>query len=107
MALTREGKIILDDGYVASSNVVNIMVVEEISKEPLEQEVETVHTISCKEEDQHVRCCATITFIDEDLLLRSKPHNRPLFVSSFMKEQKVNRVLIDGGSASILCLSLP
>ncbi|CAL9004722.1 unnamed protein product [Prunus brigantina] len=36
------------------------------------------------ESQDHVICCATcasITFTDKDLLLGSKPHNRPLFVS--------------------------
>ncbi|KAL0461139.1 UNVERIFIED_CONTAM: hypothetical protein Slati_0001500 [Sesamum latifolium] len=45
-----------------------------------------------------VSCCATLSFTDEDLLLGSKPHNRPLFVLGFVQEQKVNRMLIDGGS---------
>ncbi|KAM2838647.1 hypothetical protein COP1_030341 [Malus domestica] len=47
-------------------------------------------------------CCATkdtIHFADEDLLLGSKPHNRPLFVSGYVKEHKVSRILVDGGSA--------
>ncbi|KAL0406507.1 UNVERIFIED_CONTAM: hypothetical protein Slati_3964600 [Sesamum latifolium] len=42
---------------------------------------------------------STITVTDEDLLLGSKPHNRPLFVAGYVREQKVNRILIDGGSA--------
>ncbi|KAM2675582.1 hypothetical protein EV1_002329 [Malus domestica] len=47
-------------------------------------------------------CCAiedAIHFTDEDLLLGSKPHNRPLFVSGYVKGHKVNRMLVDGGSA--------
>ncbi|KAL0458912.1 UNVERIFIED_CONTAM: hypothetical protein Slati_0518400 [Sesamum latifolium] len=44
-------------------------------------------------------CMSTITFTDEDLLLGSKPHNRPLFIAGYVREQKVNRILIDGGSA--------
>ncbi|KAL0289863.1 UNVERIFIED_CONTAM: hypothetical protein Scaly_2689400 [Sesamum calycinum] len=40
-----------------------------------------------------------ITFTDEDLLLGSKLHNRPLFVVGYVCEQKLNRILIDGGSA--------
>ncbi|BFG34726.1 hypothetical protein CerSpe_210000 [Prunus speciosa] len=50
----------------------------------------------------HAICCATcasITFTDEDLLLGSKPHNRPLFVSGYVREQKLSRMLVDGGSA--------
>ncbi|KAL0439763.1 UNVERIFIED_CONTAM: hypothetical protein Slati_2459300 [Sesamum latifolium] len=44
-------------------------------------------------------CMSTITFTDEDLLLGSKPHNRYLFIDGYIREQKVNRILIDGGSA--------
>ncbi|KAK4389721.1 hypothetical protein Sango_2309100 [Sesamum angolense] len=43
-------------------------------------------------------CMSTITFTNEDLLLGSKPHNHPLFVAGYVREQKVNRILIDGGS---------
>ncbi|KAL0410878.1 UNVERIFIED_CONTAM: hypothetical protein Slati_3677500 [Sesamum latifolium] len=42
---------------------------------------------------------SAITFTDKDLLLGSKPHNRLLFVTCYAREQKVNRILIDGGSA--------
>ncbi|KAM2170707.1 hypothetical protein ACFX1R_035875 [Malus domestica] len=51
---------------------------------------------------EYATCCATydaINFTDEDLLLGSKPHNRPLFVSGYVKEHKVNCMLVDGGSA--------
>ncbi|KAM1993267.1 hypothetical protein ACFX16_009626 [Malus domestica] len=47
-------------------------------------------------------CCAAqdaISFTNEDLLLGSKPHNRHLFVSGYVREYKVNRMLVDGGSA--------
>ncbi|KAM1430782.1 hypothetical protein ACFX2I_046805 [Malus domestica] len=50
-------------------------------------------------------CCAienAIHFIDEDLLLGSKPHNCPLFVSGYVREHKVNRMLVDGGSTIII-----
>ncbi|KAL0448890.1 UNVERIFIED_CONTAM: hypothetical protein Slati_1445400 [Sesamum latifolium] len=40
-----------------------------------------------------VSCCATLPFTDEDLLLESKPHNRPFFILGFM----INCLLIDGG----------
>ncbi|KAL0462455.1 UNVERIFIED_CONTAM: hypothetical protein Slati_0133100 [Sesamum latifolium] len=33
-------------------------------------------------------CMSTIIFTDEDLLLGSKPHNRPLFVAGYAREQK-------------------
>ncbi|KAL0411209.1 UNVERIFIED_CONTAM: hypothetical protein Slati_3710600 [Sesamum latifolium] len=35
----------------------------------------------------------------QDLLLGSKPHNCPLFVAGYAREQTVNMILIDGGSA--------
>ncbi|KAM2282450.1 hypothetical protein ACFXTI_031663 [Malus domestica] len=47
-------------------------------------------------------CCAAediIHFTDENLMLGSKPHNLHLFVSGYVREHKVNRMLVDGGSA--------
>ncbi|KAM2671181.1 hypothetical protein EV1_007019 [Malus domestica] len=47
-------------------------------------------------------CCAiedAIHFTDEDLLLGSMPHNRPLFISGYIREHKVNHMLVDDGSA--------
>ncbi|KAA0051630.1 ty3-gypsy retrotransposon protein [Cucumis melo var. makuwa] len=41
----------------------------------------------------------SIDFSDEDLLLGSKLHNRPLYVSGYVREQRVDRILIDNGSA--------
>jgi len=43
-------------------------------------------------------CNTAITFTDDDLLLRSKHHNHPLFVVGYIKEQKVDHILVDGGS---------
>ena len=42
---------------------------------------------------------SSIIFTDDDRLLGSKIHNRPLFVTGYIREQEVNRILIDGGSA--------
>ena len=36
-------------------------------------------------------CFPNLTFTDEDLLLGSKPHNRPLYVSSSARDQKIDR----------------
>ncbi|XP_074296967.1 uncharacterized protein LOC141627634 [Silene latifolia] len=41
---------------------------------------------------------SSLSFSDEDLLLGSKPHNRPLYVSRYIRGQKVIHILIDGGS---------
>ncbi|KAA0038070.1 uncharacterized protein E5676_scaffold237G001190 [Cucumis melo var. makuwa] len=40
----------------------------------------------------------SINFSDDDLLLGSKLHNRPLYVSGYFREQRVDRILIDNGS---------
>ncbi|GKU96286.1 hypothetical protein SLEP1_g9534 [Rubroshorea leprosula] len=44
-------------------------------------------------------CLGTITFIDEDLQLGTQKHNMPLYVSGIVRDHKVNRILIDDGSA--------
>ncbi|GAA0167885.1 hypothetical protein LIER_22724 [Lithospermum erythrorhizon] len=43
-------------------------------------------------------CTFSITFTD-DMLLGDADHNRPLYVSGFACEERVGRILIDGGSA--------
>jgi len=48
---------------------------------------------------QYVACNRANNFTDDDLLLGSKPHSRPLFITSYIKEQKVKRILVGGGSA--------
>jgi len=50
-------------------------------------------------------CNMCVTFIDDDILLGSKPYNRPLFVTGFIKEQKVSYILVDDGQSSISCQS--
>ncbi|KAL3500164.1 hypothetical protein ACH5RR_039257 [Cinchona calisaya] len=44
-------------------------------------------------------CATTIIFYDKNLLLGTKAHNRPLFINGYAREQKVNRILLNGGSA--------
>ncbi|KAK4566254.1 hypothetical protein RGQ29_002479 [Quercus rubra] len=64
---------------------------------------EVVHTVTrCEIQDEKEDVDhggPNLTFTDEDLLLGSKPHNRPLYVSGYACEQKIDRILIDGGSA--------
>ncbi|KAM1019342.1 hypothetical protein ACFX13_041430 [Malus domestica] len=51
---------------------------------------------------EYATCCAAcdaINFTDEDLLLGSKPQNHLLFICGYIREHKVNRMLVDGGSA--------
>uniref|UniRef100_A0A6N2MST0 Retrotransposon gag domain-containing protein n=1 Tax=Salix viminalis TaxID=40686 RepID=A0A6N2MST0_SALVM len=47
----------------------------------------------------HGVCTTGISFNDEDLLLGSKLHNRPLFIKGYVDEKIVNRILVDDGSA--------
>ncbi|KAL0457872.1 UNVERIFIED_CONTAM: hypothetical protein Slati_0414400 [Sesamum latifolium] len=102
MQLARQGKISLEEDFAAANiimikseyldrnkNSCNVVHGDDIEDEQLEKED------SFDTDD----CMSTITFTDEDLLLGSKPHNRHLFVAGYVREQKVNRILIDGGSA--------
>ena len=43
-------------------------------------------------------CRDKMTFANEDLLLGSKQHNRPLFVLGYTQRERVSRILIDNGS---------
>jgi len=63
--------------------------------------VDKVKTIkeSAKLPTQCATCNTTVSFTDEDLLLGPKPRNRPLFVTGYIRGQKVKRILVDGGSA--------
>ncbi|KAM2736350.1 hypothetical protein PS2_024064 [Malus domestica] len=74
-----------------------------VSASPDDQEVQESKNESLKLRPYEcATCCAAedvIHFTDEDLLLGSKPHNRPLFVSGYVREHKVSRMLVDGGSA--------
>jgi len=48
---------------------------------------------------QCVTCNTAVSFTDDNLLLGSKPHNRPLFVTGYVRGQKGKWILVDGGSA--------
>ena len=77
---------------------------EKEEKENLEETKETKEEGSeTHASEEAVALCAhyrdKMTFADEDLLLGSKPHNRPLFVSGYTQGERVSRILIDDGSA--------
>ena len=44
-------------------------------------------------------CMPCVTFSDEDLQLGSANHNRPLYVTSRIGDERINRILLDCGSA--------
>ncbi|KAL0439553.1 UNVERIFIED_CONTAM: hypothetical protein Slati_2438300 [Sesamum latifolium] len=61
---------------------------------------DTKDTLHEKEDSSYADdCMSIITLTNKDLLLGFKPHNHPFFIAGYVCEQKVNRILIDGGSA--------
>ncbi|KAL0291836.1 UNVERIFIED_CONTAM: hypothetical protein Sangu_3260500 [Sesamum angustifolium] len=104
MQLARQGKISLEEDSAAT----NVITIESEHVNGNEDSCNATHgdnitsnedTLFVKEDSSDTDdCMSTITFIDEDLLLGSKSHNRHLFVAGYVREQKVNRILIDGGS---------
>ncbi|KAL0298857.1 UNVERIFIED_CONTAM: hypothetical protein Sradi_6545500 [Sesamum radiatum] len=105
MQLARQGKISLEEDSAA----INVITIESGHVDGNKDSCKATHgdnitsnedTLFEKEDSSDIDdCMSTITFTDEDLLLGSKPHNRPLFVAGYVREQKVNRILIDGGFA--------
>ncbi|KAL0393045.1 UNVERIFIED_CONTAM: hypothetical protein Sradi_2527300 [Sesamum radiatum] len=103
MQLAHQGKISLDE----DSAVTNVIIIESRYVDGNKDSCNAMHgdnitsnedTLFEKEDSSDANdFMSTITFTDEDLLLGSKPHNRPLFVAGYVREQKVNRILIDRG----------
>ena len=61
-------------------------------------EMYTPYTNMPEQTQEYYACFLDLTFTDKDLLLGSKPHNHPLYVSCYAREQKIDHILIDGGS---------
>ncbi|KAL0282573.1 UNVERIFIED_CONTAM: hypothetical protein Sradi_7256600 [Sesamum radiatum] len=105
MQLARQGKISLEEDFAAT----NAITIENGHVDGNKDSCNAMHrdnitsnedTVFEKEDSSDADdCMSTITFTDEDLLLRSKPNNCPSFVAGYVHEQKVNRILINGGSA--------
>ncbi|KAL0455678.1 UNVERIFIED_CONTAM: hypothetical protein Slati_0907000 [Sesamum latifolium] len=101
MQLARQGKISLEENSAA----INLVSTKCRSLDGKRASYNTTHKINedslleKKDSSNTNECLSTIIFTDEDLLLGSKPHNHPLFVTGYAREQKVNKILIDGGSA--------
>lgn len=51
------------------------------------------------EEAQYLKEIPGVTFSDEDLLLGTSEHNRPLYVSATVNGTKLNRILVDPGAS--------
>ncbi|KAL0402505.1 UNVERIFIED_CONTAM: hypothetical protein Slati_4280400 [Sesamum latifolium] len=88
MQLARQGKISLKEDS-AASNLVSTMCG---SLDGKKASCNTTHIINedglleKKDSSNANEYMSTITFRDEDLLLGSKPHNRPLFVAGYARE---------------------
>ncbi|KAK9677082.1 hypothetical protein RND81_11G120500 [Saponaria officinalis] len=107
MQLAKDGKIMLDLDDAAESNcIVAQAVVETIVKCPSTPMKERVCMIQFGTLEPVVVCIveelSSMTplsnQIDENEGEWTLPHNRPLFVSGYIREQKVSRILVDGGS---------
>ncbi|KAG9442204.1 hypothetical protein H6P81_018058 [Aristolochia fimbriata] len=69
---------------------------------PYRMEEEDAHSsqqLAKLEEALAVSCLPCITFREEDAQLGTKNHNRPSFVSGYIRDHKINRILVDCGSA--------
>ncbi|CAA0822242.1 Unknown protein, partial [Striga hermonthica] len=93
MQLTHQGKISLEESSATANHISEACNMTNKHEAPLEE------NNLPEVENHHVDNDSMMVFTDEDLLLGSKPHNRPLFVAGYVQEQKVNRILIDRGSA--------
>ncbi|KAL0438959.1 UNVERIFIED_CONTAM: hypothetical protein Slati_2378900, partial [Sesamum latifolium] len=103
-SLARQGKISLEEDN-AASNLISITfrsfdvmiagIGDKVSCN-MTQEEETLlgEDYFSNMEISDEESISAMTFTDEDLLLGSKPHNRPLFVTCYAREQKVNRILL-------------
>ncbi|XP_051126526.1 uncharacterized protein LOC127248289 [Andrographis paniculata] len=98
MELVHEGKITLEDDSVAIN--VNSIMFGSLEVDIKDKESYCLTTKDGKAiKDKSSEECATITFTDEDLMLGSKPHNRPLLVVGYIHEQRISRIFLDGGAA--------
>ncbi|KAK4400662.1 hypothetical protein Sango_1172300 [Sesamum angolense] len=105
MQLARQGKISLEEDSIATNAITiksghfngNKDSCNAMYRDNITSNEDTL--FENEDSSNAVDCMSTINFTDEDLLLGSKPHNHPLFVAGYVREQKVNRILTDGGSA--------
>ncbi|KAL0299019.1 UNVERIFIED_CONTAM: Transposon Tf2-12 polyprotein [Sesamum radiatum] len=107
MQLARQGKISLEE----DSPTTNVITIESKHVNGNKDSCNATHgdnitsnedTLFGKEDSSDTDdCMSTITFTDEDLLLGSKPHNRPLFVDGYELEIPIDelsnsRLMIQG-----------
>ncbi|KAL0457604.1 UNVERIFIED_CONTAM: hypothetical protein Slati_0387600 [Sesamum latifolium] len=109
MQLARQSKISLKEDSAAT----NLVSTKCGSLDGKRASCNTTHTINedglleKKDSSSANECMSTITFTDEDLLLRSKPHNRPLFVARYAREQRYFKYYRKGTVRKVLGDSKP
>ncbi|KAL0439167.1 UNVERIFIED_CONTAM: hypothetical protein Slati_2399700 [Sesamum latifolium] len=112
MQLARQGKISLEEDNAASNLITATFgSFDVVMQYMVELEDKVSFNMTQQEETpfgedylsntkiSNEQCMSTMTFTDEDLLRGSKAHNRSLFITCYAHEQKISRILIDGGSA--------
>ncbi|KAL0359476.1 UNVERIFIED_CONTAM: hypothetical protein Sangu_0797000 [Sesamum angustifolium] len=102
MQLARQGKISLEEDS-ATTNVITIKSGHiDGNKDPCnathgDNITSNEDTLFEKEDSSDTDdCMSTITFTDEDLLLGSKPHNRPLFVAGYINMKQPSKPPLKG-----------
>lgn len=100
MDLVRKGKILLEEEKTTANQILCFTV-----------HVGKAHNMikmlygeySIKRDDYFpmvVTCATSINFIDDDFSLGSKPHNRSLFVSRYIRQKRITQILFDEGSTA-------
>ncbi|XP_049394584.1 uncharacterized protein LOC125858841 [Solanum stenotomum] len=74
-------------GEEKATREISSMTAPSSSKKPIEPSSQEAYT-----------CDTKITFTDNDLLFGETLHNRPLYMVGYVREKKINRILIDEGS---------
>lgn len=93
-------QVVIKSEDLPSFNINELLALSQTSKDVTIEMLKDSNVSNVK--DTHISACAShcmsIIFTNEDLMLRSKHHNRSLFDSSYIREQKVGWILIDDGS---------
>ncbi|KAL0295965.1 UNVERIFIED_CONTAM: hypothetical protein Sradi_6648600 [Sesamum radiatum] len=102
MQLARQGKISLKENFAAT----NAITIESGHVDGNKGSCNAMHgdnitsnedTLFEKEDSSYANdCMSTITFTEEDLLLGSKPHNRPLFVAEYINMKQPSKPPLKG-----------
>ena len=88
---TSPSKMVIEPKDLPSFNIDDLLSLPQTAKSALNDALLDSNAYS--ESTSIVRACASyctsISFSNEDLLLGSKPHNRPLFALGYMQEHRV------------------